>query len=200
MTKTSTYFGIDYGSKYTGNTVIAVLQGSDIMFMQVDKKVDADNFIINAAEHFKPEWIFLDAPLSLPGVYTNTGNNPNYHFRKADLECKAMSPMFLGGLAARAIELKDKLQSQGMQVFETYPRIMAKRLALPEIGYKKSKSNLSNCTAETLRHFKNHLSINPKDINTWHHLDALLALMSAMAHEQDQCTAYGDPKEGQILV
>ena len=196
----STYFGIDYGSKYTGNTVIAVLQGEDIMFMQVDKKVDADNFIFNATQHFKPQWVFLDAPLSFPGVYTNTGANTNYHFRLADLECKAMSPMFLGGIAARAIELKHRLEETGTKVFETYPRIMAKRLNLPEMGYKKSRGNLNICIAETVARFRDNLHINPKDITTWHHLDALLALMSAMAHEQQKCTAYGDPNEGQIFV
>ncbi len=198
----STYFGIDYGSKYTGNTVIAVLQGMDIMFLAVDKKVDADNFIYNATEHFKPQWIFLDAPLSLPGVYTQKQcKNTNYHFRLADLECKAMSPMFLGGLAARAIELKNKLQDNlGTTVHETYPRIMAQRLNLPEQGYKKSKSNLSDCTAQVASRFSKNIRFNPKDVKTWHHLDSLLALMSAMAHEQNKCTAYGDPNEGVILV
>jgi hypothetical protein len=42
--------------------------------------------------------------------------------------------------------------------------------------------------------------VSANDIKTWHHLDALLALMSAMAFEEDQCERYGNPEEGQILV
>jgi predicted nuclease with RNAse H fold len=197
----TTYFGIDYGSRYTGNTVIAILQGMDILFLDVEKKVDADNFIFNATQHFKPNWIFLDAPLSLPGIYSQKSKNSNYHFRLADLECRAMSPMFLGGLAARAIELKTRIELElKIKVFETYPRIMAQRLNLKEHGYKKSKSNLKDCVTLVAKHFNAKLGFNPKEVKTWHHLDALLALMSAMAYEQDNCTAYGDPEEGLILV
>lgn len=194
------YFGIDYGSKLTGNTVIAVLQDTEIFFLDVAKKVDADNFILNAAEHFKPKWIFLDAPLSLPGVYRKLAECDNYHFRKADLACRAMSPMFLGGLAARAMELKAKLKRREIPVYETYPRMLARRLKLEACGYKNEKHSLAQCTAALLTHFRQHLKMSRNDIKTWHHLDALLALMSAMAFEEDQCERYGNPEEGQILV
>jgi len=196
----NTYFGIDYGSKYTGNTVVAILQGMDIFFMEAEKKVDADQFILNAAEHFKPRWVFIDAPLSLPGIYRQLASCDNYHFRRADIECRAMSPMFLGGLAARAIELKDKLQRGGAEVYETYPKIRAEKLDLPAMGYKKVKGALPACAEAVTNLFKSPVRVQAKDILTWHHLDALLALMSAMAHESDQCEVYGNPLEGLIYV
>lgn len=196
----SVYFGIDYGSRFTGNTVIAILQEKDIFFLDVEKKVDADLFILNAADHFQPDWIFLDAPCSLPGIYRGLMGFENYHFRKADLECKAMSPMFLGGLAARAMELKSKLENKGIEVYETFPRIMARRLGLEQCGYKISKRDLGRCAAETVAKFQASLQIQAKDVKTWHHLDALLALMSAMSFELNQCKRYGHPREGQILV
>lgn len=196
----STYFGIDYGSKFTGNTVIAILEGMDILFMEVEKKVNADQFILNAANHFKPDWIFLDAPLSLPIVYRDPEKGENFHFRQADLECRAMSPMFLGGLAARAMELKTELEAKDIPVFETYPRIRAKLLGLETLGYKTKKSAIAPCLAQIKKGLNPNLSLSTGDVKTWHHLDALLALLSAMAHETEDCQVYGTLEEGRILV
>lgn len=195
-----TFFGIDYGSKLTGNTVIAIFQDDRIIFLDVDKGVDADNFIINAADHFKPDHIFMDAPLSLPGIYCSQEGKTNYHFREADLELKAMSPMFLGGLAARAIELKDNLANKGITVYETYPRVMAERLKLKALGYKGSQTGLHSCAKKIGSKINPKIAFDYKDIQTWHHLDAMLALMSAMSHDLGQTEVFGDPVEGQIHI
>ncbi len=48
-----------------------------------------------------------------------------------------MSLMFLDGLTARAIELSDKMRKDGIPVFETYPRIMARKQGLEALGYKR---------------------------------------------------------------
>ena len=193
-------FGIDYGSKLTGNTVIALFNGEEILFLDVDKGVDSDKFILNAANHFQPKLIFIDAPLSLPGVYRKLSGFKNYHFRQADLEARAMSPMFLGGLAARAIELKGKLEDLGCEVCETFPRILANEMQLKEKGYKTHQMALKDCRGLICNLFKEPIKVNPKDIKTWHHLDALMALMSAMKYEQGQCKSFGDVEEGEIYV
>ncbi len=193
-------FGIDYGSKLSGNTVIAIFQENNIFFLEAESKVNADEFIHNAAEHFKPSLVFLDAPMSLPGVYKGLSGFDNYHFRKADMETRAMSPMFLGGLAARAMELKDHLETQDIEIKETYPRMMANRFELKRFGYKSSKSALRECSLHLKECIKEPLRFNVNDIRTWHHLDALLALMSALSYRcGDYCT-YGDPKEGLIYI
>jgi predicted nuclease with RNAse H fold len=195
-----TLFGIDFGSKLTGNTVIAIFQEPRVMFMDVDKGVDADQFILNAADHFKPSHIFIDAPLSLPGVYKNIKGCTNYHFRHADLDLQAMSPMFLGGMAARAIQLKDALEAQGVAVFETYPRVMANRFGLPTRGYKGSIQGLKCCRSEVVARFHPEIELNASDISTWHHLDALMALMSAMNFDQGCAESFGNEEEGLIFV
>ncbi|MDZ7847638.1 MAG: DUF429 domain-containing protein [Owenweeksia sp.] len=196
-----TLFGIDFGSKLTGNTVIAIFEDPQIIFMDVDKGVDADEFISNAADHFKPKAVFIDAPLSLPGVYRKLNGCNNYHFRKADIELNAMSPMFLGGLAARAIELKHLLEDKGIQVYETYPRIMAERISLRKCGYKGSTLALKDCRKLVLDRINpQKLAINGSDIKTWHHLDALLALMSALNHQQGSGDTFGVKEEGLIYV
>lgn len=193
-------FGIDYGSKLSGNTVIAILQENQIFFMDVDAKVDADQFIRNAAEHFKPEIIFIDAPLSLPGVYRYPDQYSDFHFRVADRETQAMSPMFLGGLAARAIELKGKLEAQKIEVKETYPRLMANRFKLKALGYKSNRASLKDCTQQLKNCMRESLSFKCSDVKTWHHLDALLALLSAMSYSCGDYTTYGDPREGMIYI
>lgn len=193
-------FGIDFGSKLTGSTVIAIFQHPRILFMDVDKGVDADGFILNAADHFKPSHVFIDAPLSLPGVYKNIKGCNNYHFRHADLDLKAMSPMFLGGLAARAMQLKNQLEENGAEVFETYPRILANRFDLPSIGYKGSNQGLKCCRSQIVERFHEDIEINACDITTWHHLDALMALMSAMNFDQGCADSFGREDEGLIFI
>lgn len=195
-----TFFGIDYGSKLSGNTVIAVLQEHQVMFLDIAPKVDADMFIRNAIGHFKPELVFMDAPLSIPAVYTNTPGFNNYHYRVADIETKAMSPMFLGGLVARAMELKGEMEQMGIEVFETYPRLMANRFNLKEIGYKSSRSALRECALQIKECLKEPIKFTSGDIATWNHLDALLALMSAMSFRAGDYHVYGDPEEGLIYV
>jgi len=168
--------------------------------MDVDAKVDADQFIQKAVAHFQPELVFIDAPLSLPGVYKNLHDFSDYHFRKADRETKAMSPMFLGGLAARAMELKDKLENLGIEVKETYPRLMANRFDLKKLGYKTNRNALKECALQVKSCLKEPLRFTSSDVRTWHHLDALLALMSAMSYKCGDFTTYGDPEEGMIYV
>lgn len=196
-----TLFGIDYGSKLSGNTVIAILKGNKIYFLDVDKGTDADEFIYNAAAHFKPDVVFLDAPLSLPGIYTGKGCNGDYHFRQADKELCAMSPMFLGGLTARAMQLKDKMENEiATKVYETYPKAIAHTYQLQERGYKSRKSNLISCRNHLREKLNPRLFIDCQDIKTWHHLDALLALFGAMRFVMGQALPYGNEEEGIIYV
>lgn len=193
-------FGIDYGSKLSGNTVIAALEGKEIFFLDVEKGIDADQFILNACDHFKPAMVFIDAPLSLPGVYGKINGFKDYHFRQADIELKAMSPMFLGGLVARAIELTNELEEMGSEVKETYPRILANDYKLKNKGYKGSRMALKDCTKVVLQRLDEALVVDKDDITSWHHLDALLALVSALRHKQGESCAYGDEEEGQIII
>lgn len=194
-------FGIDYGSKLSGNTVLAILDVNKIYFMAVDKNVDADLFIINAAKHFHPNIIFLDAPVSLPGIYASKPGCTDYHFREADKKLAAMSPMFLGGLTARAIQLKSQLEIElNTKVYETYPRAQARNYGLEDLGYKKNKLSLAVCRNRLKDKLNPKLFIDCQDIKTWHHLDALLALFGAMRFVTGQALPYGNSDEGLIYV
>ncbi len=193
-------FGVNYGSKLSGNTLIAIYKDSSIVFMDVDKGVDADGFILKAASHFNPSYVFLNVPLSLPGIYHKIDGCDDYHFRKADKDLNSISPMFNGGLAARAMELKAELENIGSEVFETCPRILAKRFGFPAKGYQGSNQGLKCCRTQLTECFKDTIAIKPSDIKSWYHLDALLILMSAMNFEQGCADAYGNKEEGLIFI
>lgn len=192
-------FGVDLGSRYAGTTVIAVYEPKKIYFLTCRKDEDADAFVESSASHFSPDYLFLDAPLSLPGLYTGLKGYEDYFFRKADIECGAMSPMFLGGLTARAIRLKDKLLLKGITVMETYPKLMAQELDLIPHGYKKDKSHLQTCKHKVVEVFNPSIELHCSDISSWHHLDALLALMSAMKFVSNVATILGKEEEGLIF-
>ena len=184
--------GIDYGSKLAGTTVIAFLENNEVTLLQSEKKKSADAFILEQIKVLGPKLIALDAPLSLPGVYRGISDFSNYHYRKADAELKAMSPMFLGGLTARAMELKSQLNALGIEVLETYPKAQAAELELQD--YKRSpdllilhKIKIEKATGWRI----------PSPQNQ-HQLDAVLALVGAHRYARGTSKAIGDKAEGLI--
>lgn len=191
--------GIDYGSKLAGTTVIAGLTEGKIQLDSSEKKKDADAFILEWVEKSKPQFIFIDAPLSLPGVYTQLPNCQNYFYRKGDSELGAMSPMFLGGLTARAMKLKKQLEAENIKVLEVYPGQMAKKLFLKEIGYKKQLNYLP-AVLEKLLPLLEEFDWEAQSVNSWHHLDALLALLSGIRYMKNIHNVFGDKEEGVIIV
>lgn len=191
--------GIDYGSKLAGTTVIASTTGTKIELLSSEKKKDADQFILNWAKAFQPETVFLDAPLSLPGKLRELEGYTDYFYRVADREVSGMSPMFLGGLTARAMRLKGLLLGLNIEVVEIYPSKLAEELGLKEINYKKQKEHLqANLTK--ISPFLSDYQLEINAVKTWHHFDALLALISGFRYLNKECLFFGEEKEGIIVV
>lgn len=65
-----TIVGIDYGSKYAGTTVMCYNSAHKVRFIESHKNTDADSFLQTELAFLKPDLIMIDAPLSLPGVYS----------------------------------------------------------------------------------------------------------------------------------
>ena len=193
-----TIFGIDYGNKFSGTTVICYNSQYEARFVESSKNSDADAFILSETVHLGPSLIFIDAPLSLPGVYTMGNGFRDYFFRLCDKEMNALSPMFLGGLTARAMRLKDELKSTGCRIIETYPRKLAEIMGLSEEYNKRSQSEIANY-ADTLAG-KLDININKKTITSWHHIDALLAFISGIRYLNKEHEVYGKRKEGLVIV
>jgi len=195
-TTSRTIIGIDYGSKLAGTTVIARAENSTVQFAQSQKKKDADQFILDQLESEAPTLIFLDAPLSLPGAYFGRGTD--YFYRSADRALKAMSPMFLGGLTARAMRLKQVLIDRGHQVIEAYPGGLARQIGLPQDQYKKQKVHLPAILELITTQIP--IKFVKTELITWHHLDALLACWTGWRYHEGTAQRFGEQEEGEIWV
>lgn len=193
--------GIDYGSKMAGTTVVCLLEwetGKCEVLNSV-KKQDADLFVYRTLATNKVQITCIDAPLSLPGVYRWPGQYSDYFFRQADKELQAMSPMFLGGLTARAIKLKSELELVGIQVYETYPTAQARRLNLHTQGYKEKIQDIPAIASAILMHCPQ-IKVYSQYFTSWHQVDALLALMAAIRWYTNKYDTYGEQQEGLIMV
>ena len=190
------HFGIDYGSKMAGTTVITYEEDDHLLQISSSKKQDADAMIIDAAKQLQPTAIFIDAPLSLPNAYFGKGDD--YFYRKADRVLKAMSPMFLGGLTARAMKLTAELRSSKIEVFETYPgALIRSNLALSEVYSKKGKDHIPEMMQSLQSYLgKYHVPVSPENI---HQFDSLLTWYSGYRHLTGTSVIIGDKEEGVIV-
>ncbi len=193
--------GVDYGSKLAGTTVVCTLDQTTnlVRFQKSAPKKDADAFLRNCLLQFQPAFIFLDAPLSLPGVYRGLPDCRDYFYREADRRLDAMSPMFLGGLTARAMQLREGLQQNGLVVHETYPAAQARRLNLHAAGYKQEPAALVPVLGQIQQ---DHPSLFSEiiGVTSWHHVDALLALLAAVRFTRGEHEVYGNREEGEIIL
>lgn len=195
------HFGIDYGSKLAGTTVCCWFTGEKFELLQSAKNQDADQFLLELCND-KPVQLYIDAPLSLPGVYRNLPGYSDYFYREADKTVRAMSPMFLGGLTARAMQLQAKLQ-ETTTCIEVYPGAMARSLQLHEAGYKKEHDKLKACFARLIGQLD-----WPSDLQeaaerlffaNWHQFDAFLAWCIGWKVQQQSASVAGNQTEGMIF-
>lgn len=188
------HLGIDYGSKMAGTTAICCLSEGQLVLRSSKKNQDADQFIIQVIDQLQFTGpIYLDAPLSLPGVYRDMPGYHDYFYRKADRALSAMSPMFLGGLTARAMKLKATLAN--ISFYEAYPTAAAKLLGLHDLGYKKQPDQIELITEKITAVMSLELKVAPA---SWHELDALLAYWVGYKSANSQAQSAGDPQEGMI--
>lgn len=190
--------GIDYGSKTAGTTVICYGNRPDkLQLFSTIKKQDADLFLLNMVRNLKPEFVCIDAPLSLPGIYTNK-RYKDYFYREVDKEMGAMSPMFLGGLTARAIKLKNELELLGIDVYESYPAALVKHFELSDSYNKKMPELIPQFLAILHHAFK--IKIDPKFCLNWHYVDSILCWVTAYRMGKKQHLTFGDEREGLIYL
>jgi predicted nuclease with RNAse H fold len=196
--------GIDFGAKTSGTTVVSLFNhGKVIEVFQSIKGEDADAFIDLVLGRFSPEIIGIDAPLSLPGAYFDLTDSPDFHYRLCDRELGAMSPMFLGGLTARAVSIMHRLESQGKTVLECYPKALMKRVLDTEnkITYKKEQvSGFANDLLHKQFDIFAPGATSRLAISNWHVFDSLLVLLSVLRYVSGGVQVYGNPKEGLIHV
>lgn len=188
--------GIDFGSKRSGLTAAAALIEGRIHIYQCSKGADADQWLKDVISRLQPSVVGIDAPLSLPGVYTNTNECSNYHYRMCDIEAGAMSPMFIGGLTARAMAFKHWIsQNFQSEIIEVYPKLTAQKISL-STKYKKDKDYLGEAQSILVRAFGGDKRLDTTD--NWHQFDAALALLSTLSYAQGKAQKIGLEVEGLI--
>ncbi|MCC5944561.1 MAG: hypothetical protein JJT94_06465 [Bernardetiaceae bacterium] len=186
--------GIDFGAQLAGTTVIAAYANQEIRILQSIKKKSADDFIAFFLKKHNPSLVAFDAPLSLPGVYRGLEGCEDYFYRQGDKQWRAMSPMFLGGLTARAMRLRALFSA--IAFIEAYPKVQAERLDFDKNIYKKEKQ----IPTDYIQKLESDLGCALPTIMNWHQFDAALALLTAMRFEAGQAVSVGAAEEGQMFV
>ncbi len=187
--------GVDYGSKFAGTTAIAWLADGGIHLAQSVKKGDADAWLMDQLLTLHVKIMFIDAPLSLPSVYSNPdrADGDDYFYRAADRAAGAMSPMFIGGLTARAMRLTEALLP--MESVEVYPKLLAQEMNLTDIGYKQKDGDLKACCDR----IEEALNVPFEGVpDNWHALDAVLALYTGIRWLDGRAKRFGELEEGLI--
>ena len=184
--------GIDFGARNAGTTVICTRERGMFVFQRCAKGEDADAWLEETVDAMEPEAIYIDAPLSLPGAFFGRGND--HFFRQADRKAGGMSPMFLGGLTARAIRLADRWRAKGMQVLEVYPAAMIRQ----EWDHLKIPHGKA-IPRHKLRLMAGMFALPPPVPEDRHAADAWLCWLIGHRHRQGSARAVGDPVEGVIL-
>lgn len=195
-------YGIDFGAQMAGTTVVAHYADDNIRLYASEKKRNADSFLERVfADVASNAIVCIDAPLSLPKVYQHgvKAETGDYFYRAADRALLAMSPMFLGGLTARAMRFTASLKTRCSAVCEVYPAALAERLHLNNIGYKQEKAQIPVVYEILQGEFSCALPAM-SELPSWHHVDALLCLLSAFRYAEKRHETYGDREEGVIVV
>ncbi len=188
-------FGIDYGSKLAGTTVIAMGDHPErLRFFCSCKNADADTFIGQLIQELRPSLIGIDAPLSLPLVYQQPDLSEASFLqtgRQSD-QCH-VSNVFRGtncqSYAAQSI-------FSSVDWIEVYPGGLVKIAQLE--GYSKKDKSLIPAFIGMLK-AKYGISVD-QEVKTWHEVDAMLAWFASYRYLHGHAIAYGNPAEGLIFV
>ncbi len=184
------YIAVDYGAKLAGTTVVCFEKNGELNLLQSAKKQDADAWLRQIIVEQKPNAVFMDAPLSLPGVYFGAGEN--FHYRQCDQLLGAMSPMFLGGLTARAMQISAGFTATAF--YEIYPAQLVRTLFGRDVFYKKDLPAFLKHLVEKLPH------PFAKQPENWHQVDAALAWLTGWRHGRGEAVSFGNEKEGLIWI
>jgi predicted nuclease with RNAse H fold len=189
------HFGIDFGSQLKGTTVICFDRQDQLHCRQSMVNREADKFIMDLAGRYQPLHVFIDAPLSLPRAYFCPMAD-DFMFRDADRALSAMSPLFLGGLTARAMRLKRQLNYRNVECLETYPKAALSHLfpSLPD--RKQDGPEIVRWTEQLIPMLPYPLADYPQN---WHQFDALVCWLSGYRYLTGAHLTAGDEEEGLII-
>lgn len=190
---TLSHVGVDFGARNAGTTAVCwKLQGSFRFAHSADNE-DADAWLEATIAELSPLAIYIDAPLSLPAAYHGKGTD--YFFRNADHRVRGMSPMFLGGLTARAMRMAAQWRASGIAVHEAYPAALI-RHAWESLGIEPRKA----IPKHKLRIMAGMIIMPSPEPADRHEADAWLCWVIGHRHAKGEAISHGHPDEGIILI
>ena len=187
------FIGVDFGAQTAGTTAICYRDRGLFHFVRSQKGQESDPWLADWVKANRPERIYIDAPLSLPAAYFGKGDD--FIFRLADRKAGGMSPMFLGGLTARAMRAAAKWRALGIEVFEVYPAALVRH----EWDFLKIPSGRA-IPRHNLRLMAGMFMLPPPLPADRHEADAWLCWLTGHRHQQGTSISFGDRSEGLILV
>ncbi|MCK9151501.1 DUF429 domain-containing protein [Methanobacterium alcaliphilum] len=200
--------GIDLAAKCENSTGFAVID-KKTMFIGT---VLPDSELLDIVDLYKPEFIAIDAPLSIPSgrccLEKECKCSAYGHFRQSDKKMRqygGVLPLTFHGmklLTLRAIELKEKLKIShpSVKIIETHPRTCQK-----VFGLDKEVKNIFD-HLNSFFQLQKFVKINKKiNLKSWtevtqHEIDGALAALSALYYVNGKFHELGDPGEGTIIV
>lgn len=216
--------GIDLAAG-RGITAVATLDvpedGGEPRFRQELPTTAADDAgVLRIVRAAAPVGIAIDAPLTLPAPVAAVlrGQSPpesSPYLRAAERDplwstigVRPLPVSFLGGLTFRALVLRARLAAELPEtwIVETYPTAVLRLLAIAdEVGHAGRRAKKSTLEARVVAQralcpwIANLPSPEPEPLGA-DLLDALAAVLTAVAVLRGTSVAVGDPAEGQIVL
>ncbi len=185
------WVGIDFGAKNRRTTAYCWQENALLHVELCPAKIDVDAWLYQEMIKAGVQAVFIDAPLSLPKIYFDPEDTQStHHYRRADIELKAMSPLFLGGLTARAIALASKLKKSQIACYETYPKAVRNQ----RFSGKERQEALVDLQKSASVQIENISSLSV------HAQDSVFAWFAGYMYMQKQSLIFGRQEEGQIFL
>lgn len=170
------FLGIDLSGTPKNPSGIAKVKN----FKIVTKLAYHDEEILEEGKAHK--FIYIDAPLSLPGGRSSIEEKNEHHFRECDLKLRILGirffPVTLGGmrkLTQRGILLREELIKEGKEVFEVFPGAFYDVFGVK----RKDKRVILSFYLQFLEKFG--LTLEKKSF-TQDELDAIACLLTGILH------------------
>ncbi len=196
LVKKSIFLGLDLAGSPKRPTGWAAIDENKRMFIDPGE-VFSDEQIKSKIEDLSPQWIGIDAPLSLP-----QGKEECYSSRFCDRQLRELGipclpPALLGSLTFRGVRLAQELKKKNYSFIEVYPRATQEILGIKPKG-KKPTLKWREGIQKRLSFWI--LGIPPQELLfSAHTLDALLCAYTAYCRGKGKFQEIGD-EEGIIVI
>ncbi len=189
--------GIDLAGSEKRNTGFCVMDSKMHCSTAV---LHTDSEILDSTLNASPSVVSIDAPLFLPKGRRSIEDRGPPHFRECDKELLRMHirffPISLGPmrmLTSRGIKLRTALESEGVEVIESFPG------AIQDILHMPRKQAGLPLLAKALRRYGVDLGKKDSELSG-DELDGVTSALVGLLYVRGDYRAIGDPEEGLMIL